>query len=174
MKKPIFNFLQYIAGARLWDYMPFLKVRSILYKRAFAEVGKNVSYGYHLDFCCPHGSRIQNIKIGNNVSIARDCVIELCADLIIEDDVWISERTEIFRHTHNLEKGKCKKECAIEWSSRLIIGKDAWLGSDVIILPKVTYIGKGAVVAAGAVVTHNVDDYTIVGGNPARTIKRRA
>lgn len=173
MKKPIFNFLQYLTGAKIWDYLPIFKVRQGLYKKVFAEVGKNVSYGYHLDFCCPHGSAMQTIKLGNNVSIARECVIELCADLVIEDDVWISERTEIFRHTHGLEKGKKKSECEIQWSQKLIIGEDAWIGSDVIILSKVTYIGKGAVVAAGAVVTKNVDDYTVVAGNPARVIQNR-
>jgi phosphonate metabolism protein (transferase hexapeptide repeat family) len=52
------------------------------------------------------------------------------------------------------------------------IGHDVWVGHGAIILPGRT-IGTGAVVAAGAVVTKDVAPYTIVGGNPARLIRRR-
>ena len=52
------------------------------------------------------------------------------------------------------------------------IGNDVWIGNNVQILSGVT-IGDGAVIAAGAVVTKDVDPYTIVGGVPARMIKRR-
>ena len=52
------------------------------------------------------------------------------------------------------------------------IGNDVWIGNNVQILSGVT-IGDGAVIAAGAVVTKDVDPYTIVGGVPARRIKRR-
>ncbi len=53
-----------------------------------------------------------------------------------------------------------------------IIGNDVWIGDDVKIMGGVT-IGDGAVVAAGAIVTKNVEPYTIVGGIPAKVIKRR-
>lgn len=52
------------------------------------------------------------------------------------------------------------------------IGHDVWIGSHVLVLDGVT-IGNGAIVAAGAVVTHDVEPYTIVGGVPARPIRKR-
>ena len=52
------------------------------------------------------------------------------------------------------------------------IGNDVWIGGNVTILPGVT-IGNNVIVAAGAVVTKDVPPYTIVGGLPARTIRRR-
>jgi phosphonate metabolism protein (transferase hexapeptide repeat family) len=52
------------------------------------------------------------------------------------------------------------------------IGHDVWIGHGAVVLPGRS-IGAGAVVAAGAVVTKDMPDYTIVGGNPARPIKRR-
>lgn len=55
---------------------------------------------------------------------------------------------------------------------QVIIKDYAWIGSNVIILPKVT-IGKGAVVAAGSVVTKSVPDYTLVAGIPAKKIGER-
>lgn len=57
--------------------------------------------------------------------------------------------------------------------SELIIEDDVWIGSKVIICPNVKKIGKGVIVAAGAVVTKSVPDYAIVGGNPAKIIKYR-
>ena len=52
------------------------------------------------------------------------------------------------------------------------IGNDVWIGHSAIILPGIT-IGDGAVIGAGSVVTKNVGDYEIVGGNPARHIRYR-
>lgn len=56
--------------------------------------------------------------------------------------------------------------------SSVKIGNDVWIGADVVILNGIT-IGDGAIVAAGAVVTKDVDAFSIVGGNPARVIKKR-
>lgn len=55
----------------------------------------------------------------------------------------------------------------------LVIGNDVWIGYGVIITAGCSYIGDGAVIGAGAVVTHNVEAYTVVGGNPAKVIKKR-
>ena len=54
----------------------------------------------------------------------------------------------------------------------VVIGNDVWIGNDVLIMGGVK-IGDGAVIAAGAVVTKDVNDYEIVGGVPAKTIKKR-
>ena len=55
----------------------------------------------------------------------------------------------------------------------LVVGNDCWVGEGVIIGPGCVRIGDGAVIAAGAVVTKDVPDYSIVGGNPAHFIRNR-
>lgn len=62
--------------------------------------------------------------------------------------------------------------CEIRDNEPVVIGNDVWIGANVILLPGVN-IGDGAVIAAGAVVTKNVDPYAIVGGVPAKVIRYR-
>lgn len=57
--------------------------------------------------------------------------------------------------------------------STLVIGNDVYIGANVTIMPSVTEIGDGAVIAAGSVVLKNVTPYAVVGGNPAKIIKYR-
>ena len=54
---------------------------------------------------------------------------------------------------------------------RIVIGEDTWVGANCIIMPGITIV-KCCIVAAGAVVTHDVPDYTVVAGVPAKVIKR--
>lgn len=53
------------------------------------------------------------------------------------------------------------------------VGHDVWIGRNALILPNCRNIGNGAVIGAGAVVTHDVEPYTIVAGNPAKVIRKR-
>ena len=64
------------------------------------------------------------------------------------------------------KQGNFEKTC-------LIIGDDVWIGRHVIILPGCRHICNGAVIGAGSVVTHDVPEYAVVGGNPAKVIKYR-
>ena len=58
-----------------------------------------------------------------------------------------------------------------EFTRPVVIGDDVWVGGGAIICPGVT-IGEGCTIAAGAVVTSDVEPFTLVGGNPARLIRR--
>jgi len=95
----------------------------------------------------------------------------------------LSENTRIFNANH---PAKCFTTHALLYNpifgcsredvlprTRLIIGHDVWTGYNSIILPSVSSIGNGAIIAAGAVVTKNVEKYAIVGGNPAKFIEYR-
>ncbi|MDD3409312.1 MAG: CatB-related O-acetyltransferase [Eubacteriales bacterium] len=72
------------------------------------------------------------------------------------------------------EWGLDKKDVAQAWDNKgdIVIGSDVWIGYEAVILAGVT-IGDGAVIGARAVVTRDVPPYAIVGGVPARLIRRR-
>jgi acetyltransferase-like isoleucine patch superfamily enzyme len=104
--------------------------------------------------------RARGVHIGSNVFISEDVILETaCPNLItIEDRVSIGIRTIVIAHFRELNEG-------------VTIESDVFIGPGVIVLPNVT-IGRGAVVAAGSVVTRSVPAMTIVQGNPAVPVAR--
>ena len=94
------------------------------------------------------------------------------------DNIHIYAWEEIEKREQLIKKyGKYNENAAFEASALrdnrpVVIGNDVWIGANVIILPGI-HIGDGAVLAAGAVVTKNIDDYAIVGGVPAKVIRYR-
>jgi acetyltransferase-like isoleucine patch superfamily enzyme len=82
-----------------------------------------------------------------------------------------SEYIFLHAYMYNTTLGMVKKEPFKR--TKLKIGNDVWIGANAIILPSVNYIGDGAIIGAGAIVTKNVPDFAIVVGNPAKIIKYR-
>jgi acetyltransferase-like isoleucine patch superfamily enzyme len=112
-------------------------------------------------------------RIGEKVYIGEDLIIidELddIGRVIIGNRVAIAERvTLVVSSNPNFSK---IRPFIKDIHGYIEIGDDAWLGTGAIILPNVR-IGTGAVVGAGAVVTKNVPDFTVVGGVPAKEIKK--
>lgn len=105
--------------------------------------------------------------IGDNVNIDRKCRIDFSGGIEIGADGTLSESVVIETHSHGYDPHSPPQ------AMPLIIEDNVWIGMQAIVLPQVDRIGKGAIIAAGAVVTHSVPDHAIVGGNPARIIKSR-
>lgn len=104
-----------------------------------------------------------NVSIGNNVLISHG--VNIIDTNSHEADA--EERSAGYRHI--IEKGHPKEKGSI-LTAPIVIEDHAWINFNAIILKGVR-IGEGAIVAAGAVVTKEVDPYTMVAGNPAVFIK---
>ena len=108
---------------------------------------------------------LPKIKIGKYCSIASNCYFTLSQNLLNRFTTTVSpEGMHLFSHGKGNRSSFSKGD--------IVIGNDVWIGLNSTILDGIT-IGNGAVIAAGSVVTKNVEPYSIVGGNPAKLIKYR-
>jgi acetyltransferase-like isoleucine patch superfamily enzyme len=108
----------------------------------------------------------KHITIGKNVFINHACSFLDLGGITIEDDVLIGPKVNLVTENHPVNPSQ-RKSLVL---NSILIKKNAWLGAGVTVLPGVT-IGENAIVAAGAVVTKDVADNTIVAGVPAKVIK---
>ncbi len=119
------------------------------------------------------------VEIQKNAKVGRRCKISshtfICEGVTIEDNVFIGHGVTFINDTYpraTTESGGLQTEQ--DWKVEpTVVKKGASIGSGATILSKVT-IGEGALVGAGSVVTRNVPPHTVVGGNPARVLRRLA
>lgn len=114
----------------------------------------------------------RGLKIGDHVDFALGVIVTTSGGVKIGNRVLIGYRAQILSINHGIPQNQGRIFNAGHIKGPIIIGDDVWIGANAIILPGVS-IGEGAVIAAGSVVTKNVDPFTIVGGNPAKLIKSR-
>ena len=129
-------------------------------------IGKPVdeSFGMFPPFYTDCG---KNITVGKNVFINMGCKFQDQGGIFIDDGALIGHNVVLATLNHELDP----ENRASMIPKPIRIGKNVWVGSNAVILPGVT-VGDGAVVAAGAVVTKDVAENTVVGGVPAKFIKK--
>ncbi len=114
-----------------------------------------------------HTNYGKNITLGKGVFINHACSMLDFGGIAIEDEVMIGPRVNITSENHPVEPATRKTLVP----GKVTIKKNAWIGAGASILPGVT-VGENAVVAAGAVVTQDVPDNTIVGGRTCQNSER--
>lgn len=135
--------------------------RQILAKKLFKSCGDG--------FVANEGCRFNfanNIEIGQNVSWNAGCYLDAKGGIRMGDFSMLTEYVKIFTHSHS-EWDHMKREY-----KPVTIGEYAKIYTSATILPGVT-LGRGAIVATGAIVTKDVDEFTLVGGIPAKPMRRR-
>lgn len=140
--------------------MPYTEEYDNLVKELFAgNIGEGSRVMPPLNLVCAN-----QVKIGRNVLIMGDCLMMSRGGITIDDDAMIAANAQLISNNHDLH------DHALLVCKPVHICRNAWIGAGATILPGVT-VGENAVVAAGAVVTKDVEANTIVGGNPAKFIK---
>ncbi|GAA5417393.1 maltose O-acetyltransferase [Paraliobacillus ryukyuensis] len=140
-----------------------LEKRMTLLTDILGSTGKNVymqptirfDYGY-------------NTYIGNNFFANYDCTILDVCEVRIGDNCMFGPCVQTYTATHPLHP--TERNSGKEFGKPITIKHNVWIGGGAIINPGVT-IGNNAVIASGAVVTKDVPDNVVVGGNPAKIIK---
>ena len=166
-KKIVNRFYNWILDLELllltWTgLVPLHSFRLLIYKSAGINIGKGSKIHIGARFFYP-----ENIVIGKGTIIGDNVFLDGRAKLIIGDHVDIASQVMILNSEHDINSADFHPiEGPVE------IGDYVFIGPRAIILPGVR-LGKGAIIAAGAVVTKNVEDYRIVGGVPAEVIGER-
>lgn len=129
------------------------------------EIGNNVFIGRNVTLFSELND--STLIIGDNTQISSGSKIDFTGDLTIGKNVLISQDVKIYTHSHryNPHSMPIKKP--------LVIENNVWIGENALILENTNIIHANSLIAAGAVVTKNVDYGLIVGGNPAKFIKNK-
>ncbi|MCP1305678.1 maltose O-acetyltransferase [Paenibacillus tyrfis] len=137
--------------------------RTELLKELFGSTGEIIYIEPNLR--CDYG---YNIHVGENFYANFDCVFLDVCEIRIGDNCFIAPGVHIYTATHPLDPNE--RNSGIEYGKPVTIGNNVWIGGRAVINPGVT-IGDNVVIASGAVVTKDVPDNVVVGGNPAKIIK---
>lgn len=143
-------------------------------KGGFASCGKKVRVGRKCSF-----SGIENIWVSNYVFLGDNTrILSTRAKVVLGDHIMFGPGVTIVTGNHRIDMvgrymdSVSDDEKRPEDDQDVVLKGDNWIGANAIILKGVT-IGEGAIIAAGAVVTKDVNPYTIVAGNPAKVIRDR-
>jgi maltose O-acetyltransferase len=110
----------------------------------------------------------RQLILGQRCFVNRGCYFDLTAWVVLGDDVEVGHGVTFVTAAHQL--GGPARRAGRAAGQPIVVGNGSWIGANATILPGVR-IGQGAVVAAGAIVVHDVADNTLVAGVPARTIR---
>lgn len=159
--KALFYFGCYLMNCII-GHIPCWHVRRFFFKIMGVSIGTNTTMNMAQYILDPG-----NLKIGQGSHINRGCLLDARGGCYIGDNVSISYNVSLMTGGHD-----CNSKRFSGIYLPICIHDYVWIGAGAIILQGVK-IGKGAVIAAGAVVTKDVEPYSIVGGVPAKKIGRR-
>ena len=142
--------------------VPSHHIRRLFYRLGGVKIGRGSTIHTGAVFYKPH-----NIKVGKDSIIGEGAVLDGRDKLTIGDHVAFATDVMVYNAQHDIQSNDFHAV-----TSPVEIGDYVFIGPRAIILPGVK-IGRGAVVAAGAVVTNDISEYQIVGGVPAKTIGER-
>lgn len=164
-----YGFAQYLPNFDSRFFGKFSnKIRVFLVKNIFDYVGQGVNIGKKARF-----GNGKYVRIGSRSNIGENCQIP--ANMIIGRDVMMGPNNFFFGNfTHNISD---VTKAMIDQGFKFIDGhteicNDVWIGRDCLFMPCIK-VGEHSVVGARSVVTKNIPDRVIVGGNPAKIIKER-
>lgn len=143
-------------------HVPFHHVRRFFYRLAGMRIGSGSAIHTGTTLYNPG-----NISIGRDSIIGEKATLDGRAKLVIGNHVDIASEVMIYNAEHDINDPGF-----IATQAPVVIEDYVFIGPRAIILPGVT-VGRGAVVAAGAVVTKDVEEFAIIGGVPAKVIGER-
>ena len=167
LKRKLFYIFYNTVSSKLTDnksIKPLKVFRCFIVKNFITSIGTNVNINKRAEIG-------YGLSIGSNSGVGRNSILQ--GDITIGNGVMIGPQCIIYTRNHAFERTDIPMfKQGFSNMQPVMINDDVWIGARVTILPGVT-IGKGAIIGAGSVVTKDVPEYAVVGGNPAKVIKIR-
>ncbi|MEK7141654.1 MAG: acyltransferase [Patescibacteria group bacterium] len=158
----------------LWQYvfaMSFVSPLRVWFLRLFgARIGHNTVIE-RIRLVNLYRTGIGGITIGNNCFLGDGVTLDLAEKITLEDEVTVSLDVMVLTHTNVGYKDHPLQASIPSYAKSVLLKRGCFVGARVVILPGLA-IGEGSAIAAGAVVTRDVPAKTLVGGVPARMMRR--
>ncbi|TDL33159.1 acyltransferase [Jeotgalibacillus sp. S-D1] len=143
-----------------------LFVRYLYVRKYSASCGDNIYIGQGVII-----KNIQYLELGSNISIHAYSYLDAAGRINIYNNVSIAHHSSLISFDHTWENSEIPIKYNKVVKGKILINEDVWIGCGCRILSNVT-IGSRSVIAAGAVVKNDVVSKTLVGGVPAKEIKK--
>jgi maltose O-acetyltransferase len=114
---------------------------------------------------------LAGLEVGNECFLGDECLLDLAEAIVLEDQVTLAERVLVLTHMNVGYADHPLQARFPPLAAPVRLGRGSFVGANVTLLAGVT-VGAGAFVAAGSVVTEDVPPATLVGGVPARVLRR--
>lgn len=128
-------------------------------------LGKSEGAFINPPFYCDYGSHIQ---VGKNLFANYNCTIIDVAKVTIGDNCQLAPNVSIYTAGHPVHPAS--RNSMYEYGIEVTIGDNVWIGGNTVILPGV-HIGSNTVIGAGSVVTKDIPEWVVAGGNPCKVIR---
>jgi maltose O-acetyltransferase len=155
-----------VATGWLPDLRPILQLRGFLLRPSFRRCGKNLQVARRVTV-----NFTNRVEIGNDVFLGMGCWLNAAGGIVLEDEVQVGPYAILITGDHTLIDGSYR--FGPRSLGPIHIGCGAWIAAHATVTKGVR-VGRGALLAANSVATHEIPEYTITGGVPAQPIKRKA
>lgn len=161
-----YHSLHRLSNLPNWEIIK--KLRGRFFGKLFANAGGNLRVARGVQIKNP-----ANLTVGANCYFGDD--VQLYAwneSITLGDNVLLAAGAKIITRKHGFANIDLPMADQGYTNAPVVVEDDVWIGFNVIVLPRVT-IGKSSIIGAGAVVTKDVEPYSVIGGVPARLIRKR-
>lgn len=129
-------------------------------------LGKSEKAFINPPFYCDYGS---HIEVGKNFFANYNCTIIDVAKVTIGDNCQFAPNVAIYTAGHPVHPDS--RNSLYEYGIEVTVGDNVWIGGNTVVLPGV-HIGSNSVIGAGSVVTKDIPEWVVAGGNPCKVIRK--
>lgn len=158
----------FIALATSWlpDLRPVLRLRGLLLRPSFRSCGRNLQVSRRVTI-----NFTNRLEIGSDVFLATGCWLHAWGGIVLEDEVQLGPYSVLVSGDHTKLDGSYRFDPSVLAPIRICRG--SWIAAHATVTKGVT-IGRGVLLAANSVATHDVPPFTMAGGVPARVIQKKS